>query len=135
MDSSKMNFGDFVNSQEYMAPDYTQLIQTYYTDLTYLADLLVKLTGVYNVLINSADGLNRIALAKKGDIKDALKRVDEIGRMIDEIADLLNAQIIIYENYARQKGDFIINRLPFSDMIKSDIEHHIKHEHHGDNSK
>jgi hypothetical protein len=132
MDSSKLNFGDYVNSQEYMTPDYSQLIQTYYTDVTYLVDLLAKLAGVYNVLINSADVLNRIALAKKNDIKDALERVDELGRMIDEITDLLNAQIIIYENYARLKGDFIVNKLPFSDIIKSDIEHHIKHEHHED---
>ncbi|HBM74741.1 MAG TPA: hypothetical protein DD429_04205 [Clostridiaceae bacterium] len=64
MDSSKLNFGDYVNSQEYMTPDYSQLIQTYYTDVTYLVDLLVKLAGVYNVLINSADVLNRIALGK-----------------------------------------------------------------------
>ncbi len=132
MDSSKLNFGDYVNSQEYMTPDYSQLIQTYYTDVTYLVDLLVKLAGVYNVLINSADVLNRIALAKKNDIKDALERVDELGKMIDEITDLLNAQIVIYENYARLKGDFIVKKLPFSDIIKSDIEHHIKHEHHED---
>lgn len=132
MDNSNLNFGEFANTPGYTTVDYTPLIQTYYNDLTYLADLLGKLTGIYNVLISSADVLNRIALAKKNDIKDALERVDELGRMIDEVTDLLDTQIILYENYARQKSDFIINRLPFSEIIKSDIEHHIKRERHDD---
>lgn len=132
MDGSNMNFGDYSNYPGYMTSDYSSLIQTYYTDLTYLADLLAKLSGTYNALIVSADGINRICMAKKDDIEDALERSHDVGKIIDHIIDLFRAQLVLYENYANMKSDFIINNLPINEVIKSDIEHHIKHEHHED---
>lgn len=130
MDTSGMNFSDLSGSPGYMAVDYSQLIQTYYTDVTYLVDILTKLTGTYNALVGSADGFNRIALAKKGDIEDAIDRAEDLGKVIDNIIDMLETQVLLYMNYARIKNEFIMNNLPHNEIIKSDIEHHIKHEHH-----
>jgi hypothetical protein len=113
-----------------MTVDYSQLIQTYYSDVTYLVDILQKLTGTYTALVGSADGFNRIALAKKGDIEDAIDRAEALGKIIDNVIDTLETQVSLYMNYARIKNEFIMNNLPHNEMIKSDIEHHIKHEHH-----
>lgn len=124
--------GDFSGYSGYTTTDYSQLIQTYYTDLSYLADLLAKLTGTYNLLIGSADGFNKIALAKRSDIEDSIDRAEDLGKIIDKIIDALEVQTILYINYSKIKGDFITNNLPFNDIIKSDVEHHIKHEHHDD---
>lgn len=116
----------------YATTDYSSLIQTYYTDLSYLADLLAKLTGTYNLLIGSADGFNKIALAKKGDVEDAIDRAEDLGKIIDRVIDALETQTILYINYSKTKGDFIVNNLSFNDIIKSEVHHHIKHEHHDD---
>ena len=123
---------DYSGNSGYTTTDYSQLIQTYYTDLSYLADLLAKLTGTYNLLISSADGFNKIALAKRSDIEDAIDRAEDFGKIIDKIIDAIEVQTILYINYAKIKGDFITNNLPFNDIIKADVEHHIKHEHHDD---
>lgn len=130
MDNSKLNFEEFANNPGYTTIDYSQLVQTYYSDLTYLADLLAKLVGTYSVLISSADGENRIALAKKSDIEHTLDRADDVGKIIERIIDLFDEQLVLYENYARMKSEFIIQNLPIGEIIKSDIDHHIKHEHH-----
>lgn len=130
MDTTGMNFADPFGNPGYVTVDYSQLIQKYYSDLTYIVDILAKLTGTYNVLINSAEGFNRIALAKKGNIEDTIDRAEALGKVIDMIIDALKEQAIIYMNYARIKDDFILNNLPHNEIIKSDIEHHIKHEHH-----
>jgi hypothetical protein len=130
MDTTNMNFTDYSNYPGYMTVDYSQLIQTYYSDVTYLVDILQKITGTYTALVGSADGFNRIALAKKGDIEDAIDRAEALGKVIDNIIDMLETQVILYANYARIKNEYITNNLPHTEIIKSDIEHHIKHEHH-----
>ncbi|MDI6617755.1 MAG: hypothetical protein QME45_03635 [Clostridiales bacterium] len=129
--STGNNFADIVNPG-YITEDYTQLVQTYYSDQTYLADLLAKLAGTYNVLVNSADVINKIALSKKSDIDDALDRADDVGKLMDKVINMLEIQTKLYAGYIKMKNDFIMNNLPFNEIIKSDIDHHIKHEHHHD---
>ena len=55
------------------------MIQNYYTDINNLADILTKLVSSYRLIIGGADELNKIALSKKSDVKDALKRADSLG--------------------------------------------------------
>lgn len=130
MDTTGMNYSGYSDYPGYMTVDYSQLIQTYYSDLTYILDMLVKLTGTYSALINSADGLNRISFSKRGDIEDAVDRTVALGKVIDTVIDMLEDQTVLYLNYSRIKNQFIMNNLPHNEIIKSDIEHHIKHEHH-----
>lgn len=137
MDTSSggMNFGNMMDYSGYMTVDYSQLIQSYYSDVTYLSDLLAKLSGTYNLLINTADGFNRNSFAKRSDVEDAVDRAHDLGKIIDTVIDMLEEQIVIYMNYARIKSEYILNNLPHTEIIKSEIEHHIKHEHHEHSDK
>lgn len=113
--------------------DYFNLIESYCHDLNFLVDLLVKLSGTYNLLIGSADSFNRIALAKKDDVKDSIDRAEELGRIMDKIIDALDTQTSLYIGYVKIKDDFISKNIPFMEIIKSEVDHHIKHEIHDSN--
>lgn len=111
--------------------DFSALAESYCHDLNYLADLLAKLSGTYNILINSADSFNRIALAKKGDVKDSIHRAEELGRIMDKVIDALDVQTSIYISYVKVKDDFIYKNFPFIDIIKSEVDHRVIRDAHG----
>lgn len=88
-----------------------KVIQTYYTDINNLADLLGKLVNSYRLLIGGADELNKIALSRKSDVRDALKRADKLGDIIDEIIDILERSSNGYLDYCELKSDIIKGKL------------------------
>ncbi|KYH29093.1 hypothetical protein [Clostridium colicanis] len=88
-----------------------KVIQTYYTDINNLADLLGKLVNSYRLLIGGADELNKIALSRKSDVRDALKRADKLGDIIDEIIDMLEKSSNGYLDYCELKSDIIKGKL------------------------
>lgn len=106
--------------------DYSKLVQSYCYDLNYIADILAKFSGTYSVLINSADTFNKIALAKKNDVKDAIDRADKLGKIIDKLIENISIQANLYINYSGIKNDYIINNLSLNEIIKSEIKHNIK---------
>lgn len=117
----------------YSEYDFSKLVESYCHDLNYLADLLAKLSGTYNLLIGSADGFNRIALAKKDDVKDSIDRAEELGKIMDKVIDALDTQTSLYIGYVKIKDDFINKNFPYIEIIKSEIDHHIRSElHEGD---
>lgn len=78
---------------------YREIIELQYKEIMNLQDTLTKLTNSYRILIGAANELNGIALAKKGQIKDALKRAEEVGRLIDDVTDALNKCQCRYLDY------------------------------------
>ncbi|QGU96064.1 hypothetical protein GOM49_14045 [Clostridium bovifaecis] len=88
-----------------------KVIQTYYTDINNLADLLGKLVNSYRLLIGGADELNKIALSKKSDVRDALKRADKLGDIIDEIIEILEKSSDSYVDYCDLKSEIIKGKL------------------------
>jgi len=120
---------DFVDDG-YTTLDYTPLVESYYKDLNNMVEILGKLCGSYNLLTITADALNRNSFAKKDDVEDAIKRVKDLGRVIDRITDCLKEQIDICIGYTKTKNEFIGSSLPFNDILKSHIDHFIKIEHH-----
>jgi len=125
------NGGDF----GYTSIDYSQLIQSYCYDLSYLSDLLTKLSGSYNLLVNSANAFNNNSYAKKDYVEDAIGRAEDLGKVIDKIISAIEIQTSLYISYARLKNEFINNNFSFNEIIQSEIEHHIKREEHHDDDK
>jgi len=62
-------------------------------DIRILMDILTPLVSSYRLLVGAADELNRITLAHKGDLKDAINRADDMGHIIDDIDDKLKTLV------------------------------------------
>lgn len=101
-----------------------KVIQTYYTDINNLTDLLGKMVNSYRLLIGGADELNKMALSKKKDVKDALKRAGKLGDIIDEIIDILESSSIHYAEYCDLKSDIIKAKID-ANYIYTEIEEDI----------
>jgi hypothetical protein len=101
-----------------------KVIQTYYSDVNNLADLLGKMVNSYRLLIGGADELNKMALSKKKDVKDALKRAGKLGDIIDEIIDILESSSINYAEYCDLKSDIIKSKID-ANYIYTEIEEDI----------
>jgi hypothetical protein len=101
------------------------VIQNYYNDIDNLTEILTKLVTSYRVLIGSADELNKIALAKKGEVKDALKRADNLGDIIDKTIKVLDEANYSYLNYCKIKTEVIKCRLQV-EYIEIEVEEDLK---------
>nr|WP_276575981.1 hypothetical protein [Oceanirhabdus seepicola] len=72
-----------------------------------MVDILTKLVGSYRSLIGGADEISRITFADKGNVKDALKRAEELGAIIDEIIKTLDKVCYTYINYTKIKSEAV----------------------------
>lgn len=104
---------------------HRRVIQNHYTDINNLADMLTKLVSSYRLLIGGADELNKIALSKKSDVKDALKRADNLGDIIDEAIKVLDGASYSYMSYCTMKTDIMKSKLQI-DYIEAEIEEDLK---------
>lgn len=102
-----------------------KLIENYYIDINNMADLLGKLVNSYRLLIGGADELNKIALSKRKDVKDALKRADELGDIIDNIITTLEKTSHSYLNYCSLKAEIIESKMG-SHHINTEIDDELK---------
>jgi hypothetical protein len=94
-----------------------KLIQEYYCDLNNLVLLLGSLTNTYRVLIGSADELNKIALAKKKDIKEAIERAEQVGEIIDRMIVVLDKATCTYLDYCDVKAEVIKCKLEAKNIL------------------
>lgn len=104
---------------------HRKIIETHYTDICNLADLLTKLVNSYRLLVGGANELNGIALAKRSDVKDALKRVDEVGELIDDVIDALEVCEYSYLQYCKLKSEFIKTNFQ-AKYIQTEIDEELK---------
>lgn len=104
---------------------HRRVIETYYKDVNNLVFLLEKLVGSYRLLVGGADELNKIALAKKSDVKHALKRADDLGKIIDDIIEALDCATLDCTCYTKIKTNVIKNTLN-TQYIQSEIEEDLK---------
>ncbi|KPU45296.1 hypothetical protein OXPF_11890 [Oxobacter pfennigii] len=131
MDNYRGGFGD----ENFITLDFTRLMQSCSHDLTYICELLAKLSGTYNLLIVSADGFNRNSFAKKDDIEDAIDRAEDLGKIIDKVINVLERQVILYADYLKTKNEYIDVNFSINDIIKNELEHHIIQHHEGNDEK
>lgn len=104
---------------------HRRVIETYYKDVNNLVFLLEKLIGSYRLLVGGANELNGIALAKKSDVKHALKRADDLGKIIDEVIAALDCATHDCTCYTKIKANVVKNTLN-TQYIQAEIEEDLK---------
>ncbi|MFT8313345.1 MAG: hypothetical protein ABF633_03710 [Clostridium sp.] len=102
-----------------------KVIENYYSDVSNLADLLGRLVNSYRLLIGGVGELNQIALATKNDVKNALKRVDKLGDVIDSILSDMDDTNVHYIQYCKLKSEFL-KKSTNIDSIRTEIEEELK---------
>lgn len=95
-----------------------KVIESYYDDVCNLTDLLGKLINSYRLLVGSAEELNKITLAKKGNVKDALKRAEKVGNIIDDIIKRLEDASITYGEYCDFKSCILKEQINMDNILK-----------------
>jgi hypothetical protein len=102
-----------------------KLIETYYVDINNLTDLLNKLVNSYRLLIGGADELNKIALSRRKDVKDGLKRANELGEIIDNVIEALEATSHNYLDYCSLKSELVKGKM-VSNHIQTEIDDELR---------
>lgn len=100
---------------------HRKVIENYYKDINNLADLLGKLVNSYRLLIGGADELNKIALSRKSDVRDALKRAENLGEIIDDLIKVLDHTSDNYKSYCHLKSEVIKEKMDI-DIILNEIQ-------------
>lgn len=104
---------------------HRKVIENYYSDVNNLADLLSKLTNTYRLMVASAHELNNIALAHKSEVKDALKNVDRMGDVIEDVLKTLESVGYSYMDYCKLKSNVIKAQLE-TQYILTEIDNELK---------
>ncbi|WP_291635689.1 hypothetical protein [Clostridium sp.] len=104
---------------------HRRVIQNYYNDVNNLAEILTKLVSSYRLLIGGADELNKIALSKKSEVKDALKRADNLGDIIDETIKVLDDASYSYRSYCTMKTEVMKCKIQI-EYIETEIDEDLK---------
>ncbi len=89
---------------------YQQLIKEYYVDINNLNQLLKTMVDSYRLLIGGAAELNNIYEAKSSYVKEAVHRVNELGKIIDDVIELLDVCGESYFKYCALVGDYILKK-------------------------
>jgi hypothetical protein len=103
---------------------YNEIIGSYYQEITNLVILMEKYVNSYRLLIGGAGELNGIALAKKTDVRKALKRADKLGDLIDEILKILECTEYTYLNFVKIKSDILVMKTE-RDLILTEIDNEL----------
>lgn len=98
-----------------------RFIDDYRCDMNNIIDDITKLTNSYRLMIGGAEELNRINLAKKGDLKAALKRADKIGDIIDDYLKILEEIDLSYFEYCKLKSEYYKTKIK-ANFILEEIE-------------
>ena len=104
---------------------HRRVIQSYYEDVNNLADILTKLVSSYRLLIGGAEELNGIALSKKGEVKNALKRADNLGDIIDETIKVLDDASYSYRSYCKIKTEVMKCKIQ-TEYIETEIDEELR---------
>ena len=89
---------------------YQQLMKEYYVDINNLNQLLKTMVDSYRLLIGGAAELNNIYEAKSSYVKEAVHRANELGKIIDNVIDLLDECGETYFKYCALVGDYILKK-------------------------
>ncbi len=100
---------------------YKKIVDDHCSEINILADQLFKLANAYRLLVASANDLNGIALAKKKDVKNALRRAEELGALIEDLIETIDYCDCNYFKHCRLKSDYISSKIGI-DFIRRDID-------------
>ncbi len=88
---------------------YDDLAKNHYDDINNLCNLLNNYVNAYRLLIAGASELYGVNIAKKGDIKKALDRVDGVGDLIDNLIEALDKCENGYLKYCKIKNEVLVS--------------------------
>ena len=86
---------------------YNKVIHGHYEDLNNLSALLRNYIEIYRLLISSTAELNSTSIIKKGELKHAVERIDEVGDIIDELLRVIKKCEGSYIKYCFIKNEVI----------------------------
>lgn len=95
--------------------------ENYYTDYCNLIDILCKMVNDYRLLVGAASELNQITPAHKKDVRKALKLVNKVGDIIENILDIIDKTETNYFEYCNIKTAVVREKIEY-EYIKSEVE-------------
>lgn len=98
-----------MNKQEIMK-DQAEIIHL-------LNDMLKSQVDSYRLLIASAAELNNIYEARSSQVKVVIKRAEAVGKIIDELTELIEKCAMPYFEYCKIKGKYIHDHTNDSDIF------------------
>lgn len=104
---------------------HRRVVDEYYKDINNLTTLLNSTTNAYKLLISSANDYNNMALAKKSEVKDALNRSNDLGKVIDDIIDSLEYTVKCYTRYMNIKSE-AIGQISNSTFVRIELDNELK---------
>ncbi|MGL5150475.1 MAG: hypothetical protein ACRC7N_07895 [Clostridium sp.] len=102
---------------------YDRLLKSNYDDISNISNLLKSSVETYRLLVASAAELNNISHVKKSHVEESLKRVDDVGEIIDSLINTLGKTSGVYLKYCKSKNQAIA-----SNMSKLGIDTEIEQE-------
>ena len=105
---------------------YKRMIQNYYQDVSNLTSLLKTYVDIYRNLIMNTKDLNETYVAKKGEIKDIIERVDDVGEIIDDLIKAIKKAESAYVKYCVIESNVVkssIQEKEILDKIHRDLYH------------
>lgn len=106
---------------------YEQVIHGHYDDLNNLSSLLRNYIEIYRLLISSTAELNSTSVTKKGELKHAIERIDNIGEIIDDILKVIKKCEGSYGKYCFLKSEVISEKIDKESImmeIHEDLDFH-----------
>lgn len=104
---------------------YKELFDSYFIEVNNLTDLLTKYVNSYRLLIGGAGELNGIALARKKEVRDAIKRANQLGDIIDVLLNVIQSVECCYLDYIRIKADVIALKTAQKSIILTEIDNEL----------
>lgn len=70
--------------------------ECYLKEIMILNEILTPLVSSYRLSVGAAEEFNRIALAHRKDVEDAIDRADDLGHLVDKVRKKLNRYMRSY---------------------------------------
>lgn len=97
------------------------VLKKHFKEVDNLSSVLNSYANAYRLLVGAAGELNNIAKVRKRDLDDALDRVDEMGKIIDSILEVIKDNEEAYIKYIRLKSKYIMEKAS-KDVILTEVE-------------
>ncbi|EGT3599542.1 hypothetical protein P5F04_04650 [Clostridium perfringens] len=98
-----------------------EIFRKHFKEVNDLSSVLSSYANTYRLLVGAAGELNTIAKVRKRDLDDALDRVDEMGKIIDSILEVIKENEEAYIKYIKLKSKFIMEKAS-KDVILTEVE-------------
>ncbi|KUO73603.1 MAG: hypothetical protein APF77_15400 [Clostridia bacterium BRH_c25] len=94
------------------------------TEICKLNDILTPLVSSYRLSVGAAEEFNKIALAHRKDVEDAIDRADDLGHMVDEVRKKLKKYMKRYFtelDYKLKYMDELLEKAAMREKLESKL--------------